>query len=114
MIIKFVKIECERNTSQGDGLLSAKYVGEGSVQLTLSREFLTSRVSWGSWKLFLIYENLFFMWMGVLLACTSVHQCIWYPQMALDPLELEWQMVVNQYVGAVNRIQVLWKKSQCS
>lgn len=60
MIIKFVKIECERNTSQGDGLLSMKYVGEGSVQLTLSHEFLTSRVSWGSWKLFLIYENLFF------------------------------------------------------
>ena len=32
---------------------------------------------------------------------------------ALDPLDLELQVVVSHYVGAGNEIQVLWKSIQC-
>ena len=33
---------------------------------------------------------------------------------ALDPLELQLQMVVSLHVGSGNLTQVLWKNSQCS
>ena len=33
---------------------------------------------------------------------------------ALDPQELELQMVGGCHVGAENQTQVLWKSSQCS
>jgi hypothetical protein len=30
------------------------------------------------------------------------------------PLELELQIIVNNYVGVGNQIWILWKSSQCS
>lgn len=49
--------------------------------------------------------------MSILPACVpAVHRG---QERVLDPLELELQMVVSQYVGAENQNCVLWKNSQC-
>ena len=60
----------------------------------------------------------YFIYLGVLPVCTSVHHHM--PgsrgglEQVLGPLELELQMVVRLCVGAGHQIQVLWKSSQCS
>lgn len=57
------------------------------------------------------------MCVSVLRACMFVYHVHEVPTeaiMVLDPLELEFHMVLSHHVGSRNWICVLWKSIQCS
>lgn len=65
-----------------------------------------------------LFHIIVFWCMGALPACISAYRLLSMPgayrgqEKALDPQELELQIVVRQHLGANNEPGILWKSSQ--
>lgn len=62
-------------------------------------------------------KSVFYMY-GYFPVCLSAYQicswCSWRPERESITLQLDWQVVFRQHVGAETQNLILWKSSQCS